>query len=60
MHWEGKTVTETGEDIERMNFKVITNYLRVFIAALKHHDQKKSNEGEKGLFGLHFHITVHY
>jgi hypothetical protein len=32
---------------------------RVSIAAMKHHDQKASCE-EKGLFDLHFNITVHH
>jgi hypothetical protein len=31
---------------------------RVSIAVNKHHDQ--SNLRRKGLFGLHFHITLHY
>ena len=33
--------------------------VRVSIAAAKHHDQKVSWE-RKGLFSLHFHVTVHY
>lgn len=33
--------------------------VRVSIAT-KHHEQKASWEGGGGLFGLHFHTTVHY
>jgi len=36
-----------------------TALVRVSTAATKHHDQKAS-WGGKGLFGLHFHITVHH
>ena len=34
-------------------------YLRVSIAAMKHHGQKAS-WGGKGLFGLHFHVVADY
>jgi hypothetical protein len=33
-------------------------WIRVSLAATKHHDQKVSSEG-KGLFCLHFYIAVH-
>jgi hypothetical protein len=32
---------------------------RIFIDATKYHEQKASWRG-KGLFGFHFHITVHH
>jgi hypothetical protein len=34
-------------------------FVRVSIAAIKHHHQKASWE-EKGLFSLHYHIVVHH
>jgi hypothetical protein len=38
---------------------VLQGVLRVFIAGTKHHDQKAS-WGEKDLYDLPFHITVHH
>jgi hypothetical protein len=36
-----------------------TGLVSISIAAMKHYDQKTS-WGGKGLFGLHFHVGVHY
>jgi hypothetical protein len=42
-----------------MGTSVLVVLVRVSFAVTKHQDQK-SNWGEKDLFGLQFHIAVHF